>query len=143
MTLTTTSVDTNAIVYLLNQDHALNQRALAAIEGSRRAGPLVVSGPVYSELLGLPSRTQAVLDEFFTIGGIEIDWRFDETIWRAAGVGFQGYVERRLAATGQLPRRILADFLIGAHSMVRGYTLLTTDPRHYAIAFPTLPIVTV
>lgn len=143
MNLTTTSIDTNVIVYLLNQDHELNQRALAAIESSRKAGPLVVSGPVYSELLGLPSRTQAILDEFFTIGGIEIDWRFDETVWRAAGFAFQSYVERRLAATGQLPRRILADFLIGAHSLTRGYTLLTTDSRHYAIAFPKLPIITV
>jgi len=143
MTLTTTSVDSNVIVYLLNEDHALNQRALAAIENSRKTGPLVVSGPVYSELMGLPARTQAILDEFFTIGGIQVDWRFDETIWRAAGVGFQGYVERRLAATGQLPRRILADFLIGAHALVRGYTLLTTDARHYAIGFPKLPIVTV
>jgi predicted nucleic acid-binding protein len=143
MSLTTTSVDTNVIAYLLNQDDALNQRALAAIERSREAGRLVVSGPVYAELLGLPSRTQAILDEFFTIGGIEIDWRFDETIWRAAGVAFQGYVERRLAATGQLPRRILADFLIGAHGLVRGYTLLTTDSRHYAVAFPKLPILTV
>jgi predicted nucleic acid-binding protein len=140
MTLTTTSVDSNVIVYLLNQDHALNERALTAIENARSLGPLVVCGPVYSELLGLPSRTQAILDEFFTTGSIEVDWRFDETIWRVAGVGFQGYVERRLTATGQLPRRILADFLIGAHSLVRGYTLLTTDPRHYAIAFPKLPI---
>jgi hypothetical protein len=114
---------------------------LAAIEESRRSGPLIVSGAVYAELLGLPSRTQAILDEFFTIGGIQVDWRFDETVWRAAGTAFQGYVERRLAGTSVLPRRILTDFLIGAHALVRGYTLLTTDARHYAAAFPALPIV--
>jgi len=137
-----TSIDTNILVYLLNEDSALNTRALAAIEKSRRAGSLVVSGPVYAELMGLPKRTQAILDEFFTVGGIEIDWRFDESIWRLAGRGFQGYVRRRLESSGQLPRRILTDFLIGAHALVRGHTLLTTDSRHYVLAFPTLPVIT-
>jgi predicted nucleic acid-binding protein len=143
MNSTTTSVDTNVLVYLLNQDNALNERALAAIERSRKTGSLVVSAPVYAELLGLPARTQAILDEFFTIGSMQIDWRFEEAVWRAAGDAFQGYVERRLAATGQLPRRILTDFLIGAQAEVRGYTLLTTDSRHYAAAFPKLQIVAV
>jgi hypothetical protein len=141
--LTTTSIDTNVIAYLLNPDDALNRRALSAIESARKAGPIVVSGPVYSELLGLPSRTQAILDELFTVGGIEIDWRFDETIWRTAGIAFQGYVERRLADTGMLPRRILTDFLIGAHALIRGYNLLTTDSRHYRAAFPSLSIIAV
>jgi len=143
MSSTTTSLDTNVLVYLLNEDAALNRRALAAINNSRKAGRLVVSGPVYAELLGLPTRIQPILDEFFTVGGIEIDWRFDEAIWRAAGVAYQGYSERRVAHTGKLPRRILADFLIGAHSLVRGFTLLTTDSGHYAAAFPTLAIMAV
>lgn len=140
MSLTTTSIDTNVLIYLLNQDSALNQRALAGIENSRKNGPLVVSGPVYAELLGLPSRTQAILDELFSFGGIEIEWRFDEAVWRAAGLAFQGYVARRLANTGELPRRILTDFLIGAHALVRGHALLTTDSKHYASAFPALQI---
>jgi predicted nucleic acid-binding protein len=107
---------------------------------SRKQGPLVVSGPVYAELLGLPSRTQAILDEFFTVGGIQVDWRFEEAIWRAAGSGFQVYVRRRMAMDGQVPRRILTDFLIGAHALVRGFTLLTFDQRLYAAAFPELNI---
>ncbi|MGO9337738.1 MAG: type II toxin-antitoxin system VapC family toxin [Terracidiphilus sp.] len=143
MSSTTTSLDSNVLVYLLNQDSLLNLRALAAIEQARKRGLLVVSGPVYAELLGLPSRTQAILDEFFTIGGIQVDWRFDESAWRAAGVAFQGYVERRLADTGLLPRRILTDFLIGAHALVCGYALLTTDSSHYAAAFPELQIIAV
>lgn len=140
MITTITSLDTNVLVYLLNEDSALNQRALAGINHSRKAGKLVVSGPVYAELLGLPSRTQSILDEFFTVGGIQVDWRFDEAIWRAAGIAYQGYVQRRFAHTGQLPRRILADFLIGAHALVCGFTLLTTDSKHYAAAFPRLSI---
>jgi hypothetical protein len=143
MNSTTTSLDSNVLVYLLNQDDRLNLRALNALNGARKQGSLVVSGPVYAELLGLPSRTQAILDEFFTNGDIQIDWRFDESVWRAAGVAFQGYVQRRLDDTGLLPRRILTDFLIGAHALVRGYALLTTDASHYAAAFPKLRILAV
>lgn len=141
--MTTISIDTNVLVYLLNEDAALNTRALAAIERSRMSGRLVVSGPVYAELLGLPSRTQAILDELFRNGNIEVDWRFEETAWRAAGVAFQGYVERRLADTGTLPRKILTDFLIGAHALVCDYTLLTVDKRLYRISFPGLRLETI
>lgn len=40
-------------------------------------------------------------------------------------------------------RRILADFLIGAHALVKGYTLLTLDEGMYRAAYPRLGIVTV
>ena len=46
MNSTTTSLDTNVLVYLMNQDSSLNHRALAAIEKASAKGPLVVSGPV-------------------------------------------------------------------------------------------------
>jgi predicted nucleic acid-binding protein len=37
-------------------------------------------------------------------------------------------------------RRILTDFLIGAHAFVNGYKLLTLDARVYEAAFPRLAI---
>jgi predicted nucleic acid-binding protein len=72
MTLTTTSVDSNVIVDILNQDHALNQRTLAAIENSRQAGPLIVSGPVYSELMGLPTRTRRFSTNSLQLGILKL-----------------------------------------------------------------------
>jgi predicted nucleic acid-binding protein len=140
MNPTAVSIDTNVLISLFNEEKELNERALAAIEGCRKAGRLVVSGPVYAELLGLPTRTQVALDEFFTRGGIEVDWQFEEAVWRIAGAAFQGYIQRRLASTGQLPRRILTDFLIGAQAIVRGYALLTVDSRLYKASFPELNI---
>jgi predicted nucleic acid-binding protein len=140
MSTTTVSLDANLIVSVLNQELDFCDQAQAAINKFRKSGRVVVSGPVYAELLGLPSRTQLILDEFFTAGGIEVDWDFDEAVWQAAGIGYQSYVRRRLAQTGQLPRRILADFLIGAHALVRGYTLLTMDGRLYRASFPDIRI---
>jgi len=132
----TISIDTNMIVSVLNQELEFCDRAQAAVNKFRKSGRLVVSGPVYAELLGLPSRTQLILEEFFSSGGIEVDWRFEEAVWRTAGVGYQSYVQRRLDKTGELPRRILTDFLIGAQAFVRGYTLLTMDGRLYRTSFP-------
>jgi len=140
MSSTTVSLDSNLIVSVLNQELEFCDRAQAALNKFRKSGRLVVSGPVYAELLGLPSRTQSILDDFFTVGGIEIDWRFEEAVWRTAGVGYQSYVGRRLDQTGELPRRILTDFLIGAQALVRGYTLLTMDGRLYRASFPEIRI---
>jgi predicted nucleic acid-binding protein len=142
MSTTTVSLDTNVLVSVLNQEAEFSQRAQAAIERLRASCRLVVSGPVYAELLGLPSRTQPVLDEFFRDGCIEVDWRFDADIWRAAGLAYQGYVGRRLAKTGELPRRILTDFLIGAYASVRGFALMTMDARIYRRSFPGIHIET-
>jgi predicted nucleic acid-binding protein len=142
MSTTTFSVDSNVIVSLLNQEKELSGRALLALERSRRSGHLVVSGPVYAELLGLPARTPLILDNFFKSAGIEVDWHFDEAIWHAAGVAYQGYVRRRVADSKELPRRILTDFLIGAQVIVRSYTLLTFDKRLYVSSFPGIRVET-
>lgn len=136
MSTTTVSLDTNLIISVLNQELEFADRALSALDKFRKTGNLVVCGPVYAELLGLPSRTQLILDEFLSSGGIEVDWRFEEAVWRTAGIGYQSYVQRRLDKTGKLSRRILTDFLIGAHAVVRGYALLTMDERLYRASFP-------
>jgi predicted nucleic acid-binding protein len=138
--MTTISLDTNVVIALLNQDKTVSLSAQLAIKRSRLSGGLVVCGPVYAELMGLPSRTQSILDEFISSGGIDVDWRFEEAVWRVAGLAFQGYVQRRIARSGTFPRRILTDFLIGAHTQVRGYTLLTLDRKLYEVAFPGIPV---
>ena len=73
--------------------------------------------------------------------GITIEWNLDETIWRAAGRAFQAYAGRRSKQGQAGPRRILADFLVGAHALQKGYRLLTLDDRLYRAAFPGLKIV--
>jgi predicted nucleic acid-binding protein len=56
---------------------------------------------------------------------------------------FQAYAERRRRQRDHGTRRILANFLIGAHAGIRGYRLLSLDERLYRAAFPALKIETI
>lgn len=139
----TTSIDTNVIVALWADDAELSLAAEEALESAFRRGSLVVAAPVFAELIAAPGRTEAFVGSLLEENGIVIDWNLNEAVWRAAGRAFQGYAERRRQQHDQGTRRILADFLIGAHAQVRAYRLLSLDERLYRAAFPTLKIETV
>jgi predicted nucleic acid-binding protein len=137
----TTAVDSNVLVALWDLDPQLNTVAETALENAQSKGALVATGVVYTELLALPSRTEMMLDKFFIETGIRIEWELSEPVWREAGRAFQGYISRRKSRKDEFPRRILADFLIGAHAAVHHYRLLTFDQRLYQAAFPNLEII--
>ena len=139
----TTAIDTNVVVALWDKDPTLNLAAQTALETAFNRGSLVVSAPVFAELIAAPGRTESFVSSFLEETGIAIDWDLGEAAWRSAGRAFQGYAERRRKQRDAGSRRILADFLIGAHAQTRGYRLLTLDERLYKLAFPTLTIETI
>ena len=139
----TTAIDTNIIVALWDADSGVALAARTALDAAFNRGNLIVAAPVFAELIAAPGRTETFVAMFFEEAGIAIDWHLSEGIWRAAGRAFQGYAERRRKHRDLGARRILADFLIGAHATVHGYRLLTTDVRLYQAAFPTLTIETI
>ena len=135
----TTAVDTNVFVALWNADDSLNLAASKALESVQ--GRLVVCGAVYSELLASPGRTEDDLDRFFDQELIEVEWGLTEEIWRAAGNAFSGYASRRRKANAGHPRRILTDFIIGAHAFENRYGLLTLDDKLFRASFPKLRLI--
>jgi predicted nucleic acid-binding protein len=139
----TTAIDTNVVTALWNNDDALNLRAQAALDTVFGRGRLVVSGVVYAELLAAPARTEEFVDRFLHAAAIDVEWEINERLLRAAGLAFRGYADRRRKQTGAEPRRILADFLVGAHAMLNNYKLLTLDTGMYRAAFPRLELVEV
>ena len=136
----TTSIDTNVIVALWDADTVLSSRAQAALDSALRAGNLVLAGPVFSELMAAPGRDERFLDLFLQDTGIAVEWDLDQTTWRFAGRAYQAYAADRRKQRDAGPRRILADFLIGAHALRRGFRLITLDDRIYRRAFPGLAI---
>ncbi len=138
-----TAIDSNVLVAFWDSDDALNSLARSALNAAWSRGTLVVAAPVYAELLAFPGRTEAFLDSFFSETNISVDWEIDQTIWRTAGRVFQSYAARRRKQRDSGPRRILADFLIGAHALRRSHRLLTLDSGLYKAAFPRLTVITI
>lgn len=104
-------------------------------------GALVISAPVYAELVAAPGRGVEDVDAFLSRARIEVDWELGEEVWRTAARAFRGYAERRRARRGDSgPRRILADFLIGSHALRCASGLLTLDQGLYRAEFPELEI---
>jgi predicted nucleic acid-binding protein len=139
----TTAIDTNVIIALWDGDASFSSAAQTALEVAFNRGGLVIAAPVFAELLAAPGRTETFVDAFLEDTGISVDWNLDEMVWRAAGEAFQRYAERRRKQRDSGTRRILADFLIGAHAEARGYRLLTLDERIYRPAFPKLVVETI
>jgi predicted nucleic acid-binding protein len=138
-----TALDTNIIVALWDRNRALSLTAQKALDNALTDGGLVVSAPVFAELMAAPGRSENFLDSFIRDTGIVLEWNLQAGIWRAAGQAFQKYATRRREKHLPGPRRILADFVIGAHASERGYRLLTLDDGLYRAAFPRLTLVRV
>lgn len=138
----TTAVDTNVVIALWDRDSALSLAALTALDAAFNRGTLVAAAPVFAELIAAPGRNEAFVTSFFEETGIGIHWELPEQVWRLAGRTFQAYAERRRKQRDAGARRILADFVIGAHAVSNGCRLLTLDDRLYRSSFPTLAVET-
>jgi len=138
----TTVIDSNVIAALWNPDDAMNATARSALDDAFSRGQLIVPAPVYAELMASVGRTESFLDSFFQETGITVEWQMEEPVWRAAGRAFHRYAGRRRRQREPGPRRILADFLIGAYAARHKYALLTLDEGIYRAAFPELRILT-
>jgi hypothetical protein len=133
------AIDSNVLVSLWDADNVLNLEAQLCLDEAHNLGELVISAPVFAELVGFPAREAGFVDRFLSDSGIAVEWELDEAIWRLAAEAFRGYARRRKGREGV--RRILTDFVIGAHAQKRGYRLLTFDRGLYAAAFPRLVLV--
>ena len=146
-----TSIDTNVVTGLLNEDDAFNLPAKRSLQKALSRGPLIICAPVFVELCAMPKRDDFDLDIFLHRVRIEVDWVLEEEIWRKAGAANARHVAKRrdsaqISKTSRDPiaqpaKRLAADFLIGAHAMVRGAELLTFDKGVFRTYFPTVKIV--
>lgn len=131
-----TTVDTNVFISLLSGEEGEAALARAALEGVSARGPLVVSPVVYAELVA-GGRDPEAVRTFFDEKGITVVWRIGERTWREAGIRYGRYArDRKRGRSGAGPRRILADFLIGAHALHPSRALLTSDAGIFGAYFP-------
>lgn len=134
-----TAVDSNVIVALWSREPTASRMA-TLLRDARTSGPLVVAAPVWAELHAAPGATEEFVANFLTATGIEVDLDLGEAVWRRAATAHAAYATRRRASAGGEPKRLLIDFLVGAHAQERADRLLTLDPQRYRSAFGDLRI---
>lgn len=135
-----TALDTNVISALWSTEPTASN-ILSRLAQAHAVGGLVICAPVYIELLAYPSASHDFVNEFISSTNIVIDFDLDEAIWRQAGQGFAAYAERRRRSAGGNPKRLISDFVIGAHAQLRADRLMTLDSSRYERDFPRLRMI--
>jgi predicted nucleic acid-binding protein len=137
-----TAIDTNVLIDVVEDDASRSQQVLAVLDARARKGALVVSPAVYAELCAHPGWSALEVDRFLASLTIRVDWKSDAETWRKTSAAFSDYAHRRRRSGSSTPRRLLADFFIGAHATLCG-TFITRDGAFFAHAFPGLNVLTV
>ena len=132
-----TAIDTNVISAIWSGEPMGPQMAgMLGMAGTQ--GALLVSPAVFAELHAYPGVTREFLERFLGSTGIVVDYQLDAAVWTEAGKRFAHYAARRRQSSAPGPRRILADYLIGAHALVQADCLMTLDAQVYRQDFPEL-----
>lgn len=128
---------------LIQIPHIFNADAECLIIEARDANHRFMVCPVvYTEAFGIPGFKKEIFDLFLTSLGAEIDWFMPIETWENAGLAQIDFLARRRKLGLQDEKRVLPDFLIGAHALARGAALMTFDENRYRTSFPKLKLIT-
>lgn len=133
-----TAIDTSVLLDVLLQDPSFAAKSEEVLRRASKDGALIIAEVVYAELAGLfPNQT--ALDTFLQNTGIQMKSSNPAILWKAGELWRRFCADRLRHAA--IARRIIADFLIGAHAMVHAEQLLTRDRDFYPKVFAGLRIV--
>jgi predicted nucleic acid-binding protein len=132
-----TAIDTNVISALWSAEPTAPQMMML-LEDSRQQGGLVICAAVYAELLAYPGATESFVDTFLKDADITVDFAIEEPIWRMAAKSFAAYARKRRLDNHQT-KRLLVDFIVGAHAAFSADRLLTLDAARYQDLTTVLP----
>ncbi len=128
-----TAVDSNVILDLLTASAEHGSRSAGALRDASAGGALVASTVVWAEVAGAHDDPQSAAIKLDRLGIALVP--DDRVVALLAGRVYRAY---RLA--GGTRRRILPDFLIGAHAITHADRLLTRDRGFYRSHFTRLTI---
>ena len=127
-----TAVDTNVLLDILLPDPTFGPASREQLRIASRQGALIICEVVYAELAGFFPKREA-LEVFLQQAGIQLRPSESQTLWHAGSLWRRCCLDRPRRSI--LARRILADFLIGAHAMLQAERLLTRDKDFYRNVF--------
>jgi predicted nucleic acid-binding protein len=82
-----------------------------------------------------------LVDKLLAEAGITVEFVLEKDVWLGAAAAFAAYARRRRRSSGSQPKRLLVDFLIAAHALLRADCLMTLDPSRYRQNFPHLRLI--
>ena len=129
-------VDTCVLLDVLEDDPEFGRSSAVTLDAHVEEG-LIVCPVTYAELAPAFQGDRSLQDEF--LGGIGMDYRQD-WLWEdtlRAHEAWNTFVQRKRA--GLLPKRPLADILIGAFA-IRHQGLITRNPDDFKPVFPGLTL---
>lgn len=130
----TTFIDTNIIIFLLDENHEHHQWSQEVFNKARESGPVIIPDIAYSELsIGLPDKeaTDAAISEL----ALERLRCTDESLF-IAGRAYLKYKDENKGTKNMLP-----DFLIGAQASTEGAPLMTNNKKDFKGYFPGVEII--
>lgn len=130
----TTFLDTNVLIYLLDEQAVHHAWANDQLVQRMEEGPIVVSDVVYCEFcVGMQSKEEA--DAAIAQLALERMGMNDEVLFRAAQA-FRLYKEN-----GGQKKRVLPDLMIGALAETANAPLLTANAGDFEGFFPALQLI--
>ena len=131
----TTFVDTNVLVYLMDDNDTMHPWSVEKFADCKAKGPVIISDIVYCELsVGMASKDE--LDEALSEIAVERFSGSDEILFRA-GIAYKEHRDKNKG-----PKlNVLPDFLIGASAEVMGVPLLTANPKDFLKYFPKIKVI--
>jgi predicted nucleic acid-binding protein len=129
-----TAVDSSVLIDVLGPDREFGEKSRSALRAAYDVGALLACEVVWAELRA-HFQSDDDLTKTFAILGI----RFDPLSVDAALLAGKLW---RLSRKGRNSgKRVVADFLIGAHAMVQGDALLSRDRGFYRRYFSRLKLI--
>ena len=101
----------------------------------------MICAPVFVELSAVPGMSVQTVRKVLAETAIAIDFDLQEDVWMLAAESFVAYSIRRRHSGGGSPKRLLADFVIASHALLKADRLMTRDINRYAMDFPNLRLI--
>lgn len=132
-----TALDSNIVSSIWSEEES-SVFLLQQIAEAQRIGALVLSPIAFCELLAHPRVSPASARSLLEKSNMQIDFMLSESVWMEAGIRYARYAERKRKAVGEFPKRLLPDFVVGAHALLQADRLMTMDGQRYRTYFPEL-----
>ena len=127
-------IDTNVLIDVLEDDPEWADWSIGQLRAQSKIHRLAINPIIYSEL-SLTFSTVEALDRTVDELGLAMV-EIPRPALFLAGKAFVRYRRQ-----GGEKSNVLADFFIGAHAAVAGYSVLTRDTRRYSAYFPGVGLV--